>query len=228
MQDSLAKWNETGTPNVAMQWMGEPVPQDAMPGMATPAEMQELAAARGLQLDDLFTALMINHHAGGLHMAEHAAEAARLLRHAQHRRRDGEDAADGDRRAQPRAPGPRTPDPSAQHGVERRDDGVTRHSRPAPPRKSSKPGPRTSFPRSRPRGATTRSRRPRPSSRSRRSGPSTRSRRSTARARTPSIPNPDFQASDLGRWAGTNQDPLGVLRGATRNPYRRGSDVSPP
>jgi uncharacterized protein (DUF305 family) len=78
MQDSLAKWNETGTPNVAMQWMGEPVPQDAMPGMATPAEMQELAAARGLQLDDLFTALMIDHHAGGLHMAEHAAEAARL------------------------------------------------------------------------------------------------------------------------------------------------------
>ncbi len=78
MQDSLAKWNETGTPNVAMQWMGESVPQDAMPGMATPAEMQELAAARGLELDDLFTALMINHHAGGLHMAEHAAQNARL------------------------------------------------------------------------------------------------------------------------------------------------------
>jgi uncharacterized protein (DUF305 family) len=78
MQYALAKWNETGTPNVAMQWMGESVPQDAMPGMATPAEMQELAAARGLQLDDLFTALMINHHAGGLHMAQHAAETARL------------------------------------------------------------------------------------------------------------------------------------------------------
>ena len=78
MQDALASWGKTGSSNVAMQWMGEPVPPDQMPGLATAAQMQQLENARGKQLDDLFTALMINHHAGGIHMASYAAEHARL------------------------------------------------------------------------------------------------------------------------------------------------------
>jgi uncharacterized protein (DUF305 family) len=78
MQDALQDWGETGTPDTAMEWMGEPVDPDSQPGMATLAELEALAAARGLELDDLFTQLMINHHAGGAHMAEHAAETARL------------------------------------------------------------------------------------------------------------------------------------------------------
>jgi uncharacterized protein (DUF305 family) len=35
--------------------------------------MSQLAAARGFELDNLFTELMINHHAGGIHMAAYAA-----------------------------------------------------------------------------------------------------------------------------------------------------------
>jgi uncharacterized protein (DUF305 family) len=78
MQDALATWNKTGSPDVAMEWMGTPVPTDQMPGLATPQELTQLEAARGLQLDDLFSRLMIQHHAGGIHMAAHAAASARL------------------------------------------------------------------------------------------------------------------------------------------------------
>ncbi len=58
----------------AMGWMDAPVPQDAQPGMATPEQMEELASATGEELDDLFTSLMIDHHRGGIHMAEYAAD----------------------------------------------------------------------------------------------------------------------------------------------------------
>jgi uncharacterized protein (DUF305 family) len=78
MQNALADWNEDGTPDTAMEWMGAPVPQDAQPGMATPQQIAALEAARGLELDDLFTQLMIEHHAGGIHMAQYAQEHARL------------------------------------------------------------------------------------------------------------------------------------------------------
>jgi uncharacterized protein (DUF305 family) len=78
MQNALADWNEEGTPDTAMEWMGEPVPQGQQPGMATPEQLADLEAARGLALDDLFTRLMIEHHAGGIHMAEFAEEHARL------------------------------------------------------------------------------------------------------------------------------------------------------
>jgi uncharacterized protein (DUF305 family) len=60
--------------DTAMEWMGEPVPQDAQPGMATPEQMDELAAATGDELDDLFTDLMIQHHRGGIHMAQYAVD----------------------------------------------------------------------------------------------------------------------------------------------------------
>ena len=56
-----------------MGWMQPPVPRNKMPGLATKAQMAQLAAARGSELDDLFTRLMIVHHAGGIHMAAYAA-----------------------------------------------------------------------------------------------------------------------------------------------------------
>lgn len=39
-----------------------------MPGMATPAEMERLAAANGIAFDRLFLSLMIRHHQGALAM----------------------------------------------------------------------------------------------------------------------------------------------------------------
>jgi uncharacterized protein (DUF305 family) len=73
MGQFLVDW---GNPDVdtenAMVWMDQPVPEDEMPGMATPEQLAELEAATGEELDDLFTALMIDHHRGGLHMAEYA------------------------------------------------------------------------------------------------------------------------------------------------------------
>jgi uncharacterized protein (DUF305 family) len=78
MQDSLSEWGESGSPDTAMEWMGAAVPTDQMPGLASATEMTELEAARGSALDDQFTRLMIQHHEGGVHMAEHAADSARL------------------------------------------------------------------------------------------------------------------------------------------------------
>jgi uncharacterized protein (DUF305 family) len=74
MNDHLAEWGQQGTEgSTAMAWMGMKVPRDQMPGLATTAQMQQLADARGRDLDDLFTRLMILHHEGGVHMAEYAA-----------------------------------------------------------------------------------------------------------------------------------------------------------
>jgi uncharacterized protein (DUF305 family) len=60
--------------DVAMDWMGEPVPRDEMPGMPTAAEIDQLKAATGLEADDVFSDLMIKHHAGGVAMADYVAE----------------------------------------------------------------------------------------------------------------------------------------------------------
>lgn len=74
MQAEMQKWGEGGTPDVAMEWMGMSVPPQGMPGMATDAQMKELTEARGKELDDLFSRMMIDHHLGGIHMAEAAEE----------------------------------------------------------------------------------------------------------------------------------------------------------
>jgi uncharacterized protein (DUF305 family) len=58
---------------LAMDWMGASVPSSEMPGLATQAQFDELRAATGLTADDLFTRLMIRHHAAGVTMAEYAA-----------------------------------------------------------------------------------------------------------------------------------------------------------
>ena len=75
MNEYLAQWDQAGNrPAKAMGWMQPPIPYSEMPGLATQAQMDQLAAARGFELDSLFTQLMINHHAGGVHMAATAAK----------------------------------------------------------------------------------------------------------------------------------------------------------
>jgi uncharacterized protein (DUF305 family) len=56
-----------------MAWMPDgaaAVRDGLMPGMATPAEIQQLDTATGRQVDVLFLQLMQKHHLGGIHMAE--------------------------------------------------------------------------------------------------------------------------------------------------------------
>ena len=57
----------------AMAWMGMPTTVDQMPGMASEAELDALGATSGAAADELFVELMVDHHEGGLHMAETAA-----------------------------------------------------------------------------------------------------------------------------------------------------------
>ncbi|MFA5885846.1 MAG: DUF305 domain-containing protein [Acidimicrobiia bacterium] len=60
------------TDDVVMEWMGMPTDVADMPGMATEADFTALRAARGVAADDVFTRLMIVHHAAGIAMAEQA------------------------------------------------------------------------------------------------------------------------------------------------------------
>lgn len=60
----------------AMTWMGMSTTYDEMPGLASRADFDELAATTGTAADELFARLMIAHHEGGIHMAEYATEHA--------------------------------------------------------------------------------------------------------------------------------------------------------
>ncbi|HEX9994600.1 MAG TPA: DUF305 domain-containing protein [Acidimicrobiales bacterium] len=60
----------------AMGWMGDPVPVDEMPGLATEDEIDALRDATGPAADEQFLRLMIEHHAGGVAMAEAAVDEA--------------------------------------------------------------------------------------------------------------------------------------------------------
>lgn len=62
--------------DVGMRWMGQPVPIDSMPGMASEAALDEFETVSGRAADTMFVDLMVAHHQGGVHMAEHAAEHA--------------------------------------------------------------------------------------------------------------------------------------------------------
>ena len=64
---------ETNETEQAMAWMGDPTPLEDMPGLASDDEMEQLQQSRGAAADELFARLMIAHHKGGVHMAEHAA-----------------------------------------------------------------------------------------------------------------------------------------------------------
>ena len=78
MDGRLAQWGlPPENPRRAMEWMGMPVEVGDMPGMASEAELTRLRAAKGRDADALFVTLMQEHHRGGVHMAEYAAEHAR-------------------------------------------------------------------------------------------------------------------------------------------------------
>ncbi|HEX5614509.1 MAG TPA: DUF305 domain-containing protein [Acidimicrobiia bacterium] len=76
MQERLRENGGTGSPDIAMDWMGMPSAPAEMPGLATDAEIVALRGARGAEADELFSRLMILHHAGGIHMADDANERA--------------------------------------------------------------------------------------------------------------------------------------------------------
>ena len=64
---------ETNETDQVMGWMGEPTPLDKMPGLASDAELKALQESRGAAADKMFGELMIAHHKGGIHMAEHVS-----------------------------------------------------------------------------------------------------------------------------------------------------------
>lgn len=77
MQATLYRYNEEPVGDgTAMGWMGMSVPEDDMPGLASPEELSRLEELDGEAAASLFFALMSRHHLGGAHMAEAAAEDA--------------------------------------------------------------------------------------------------------------------------------------------------------
>ena len=60
--------------DLSMGWMGAPVADDRMPGLASPEAMASLADARGDEAAAWWLSLMTNHHEGGVHMADAAVE----------------------------------------------------------------------------------------------------------------------------------------------------------
>jgi len=71
---------EAAETDTAMAWMGMPTAQAEMPGMATPEQLDELAASSGAAADELFVELMVTHHEAGVHMADVAAQDAELAK----------------------------------------------------------------------------------------------------------------------------------------------------
>ena len=57
----------------SMAWMGMPVERGQMPGMASEADLDNLATLAGVEADEFFVQLMTAHHEGGIHMAEYAS-----------------------------------------------------------------------------------------------------------------------------------------------------------
>jgi uncharacterized protein (DUF305 family) len=78
MRQQLANWGiEPGErPDEAMAWMGDPVPVEEMPGLATEEQMDALRRSQGAETDELFLELMAAHHIGGVAMADAAADLA--------------------------------------------------------------------------------------------------------------------------------------------------------
>jgi uncharacterized protein (DUF305 family) len=68
--------DEANPGDTSMAWMGMPTEVGQMPGMATEAQLEQLAASSGRAADELFVELMREHHLGGVHMAEYAAAEA--------------------------------------------------------------------------------------------------------------------------------------------------------
>jgi uncharacterized protein (DUF305 family) len=69
---------EAAKTDQAMGWMGHSMPASQMPGMATEAQLKQLAASSGRDADEQFVQLMTAHHKGGIEMADDAATRASL------------------------------------------------------------------------------------------------------------------------------------------------------
>ncbi len=69
----MFKESETNESDQVMAWMGTPVPLERMPGYASDAELDSLYKSRNAEADRIFATLMIAHHKGGIHMADHAS-----------------------------------------------------------------------------------------------------------------------------------------------------------
>ena len=83
MEGWIRQWGlPMARPGDRMEWMGGHEGHDmamaddgsAMPGMATPAEMDRLRAAEGEQAEILFLQLMTTHHLAGVDMAQAAVD----------------------------------------------------------------------------------------------------------------------------------------------------------
>lgn len=76
MAAALQRWGipTDRRPDTAMAWMEMPVPVAEMPGLASEEQMAAFRAAEGREVDRLFLDLMAEHHHGGVHMADYAAE----------------------------------------------------------------------------------------------------------------------------------------------------------
>jgi len=80
----LVQWglDQTGS-RPPMAWVGgehaaaHAKPDGTMPGMATPAQLAELEGATGVEAERIFLRLMIDHHTGGVAMAQAAVAEAR-------------------------------------------------------------------------------------------------------------------------------------------------------
>jgi uncharacterized protein (DUF305 family) len=65
---------EANEGETSMAWMGEPTERGNMPGMASDDALRQLQEASGPAADQIFADLMIAHHQGAIHMAEHAEQ----------------------------------------------------------------------------------------------------------------------------------------------------------
>lgn len=65
--------SETNESDQVMSWMGTPVPLERMPGYASESDLDNLYKSRNEEADKIFATLMIAHHKGGVHMADHVS-----------------------------------------------------------------------------------------------------------------------------------------------------------
>jgi len=63
---------------LVMGWMGQPIPVERMPGLASEEDITALTRCAGRACDEIFVQLMTVHHEGGVHMAEHAVDHASM------------------------------------------------------------------------------------------------------------------------------------------------------
>lgn len=76
LDSELENWGEPhgDLDRTAMEWMGMSSSVAAMPGMQSEEALDQLDEATGIEASRLFLTMMGEHHLGGVHMAEYAAE----------------------------------------------------------------------------------------------------------------------------------------------------------